>query len=441
MERLSGATTDLQHIVHQGMSYYGATFWVGANAVIRKRALDDIVEVEHQGGFEIRRYIMDRTVIEDTESSVDLAHPRLAAAQLPGAAQLSRHAAGLRLSVHPATSLGQWRTADPAEAVDAADRSAQARRERQLDPDVAAGQLHGLDLLEQHRVAAPAVLPVRQPAAQPAGPVGRGAVLHRDVLGPASGCGYKRTDIFRIYGFNLILLPVNLAGVVKSLQQAITGRQIPFARTPKVANRTATSFLFAISPFLIIGFSVFTVWRDFYLQNWGNAAFAGFNAITATYALVSLMGVRNALVDIWLGFVERLYVPDKSARRRQSVQVRGRKIEPEPVQPSWQDVLYRGAAATATGEHVSESTGMFRILAQPPEPPVQHNRRATDRIRASDRIDGPGLRASDRMDGMGMRAGDRVDSPGRRAADRGDGVGSRSTDRVEISVERTSDQS
>ena len=33
-------------------------------------------------------------------------------------------------------------------------------------------------------------------------------------------CGYKRTDIFRIYGFNLILLPVNLAGVFKSMQQA-----------------------------------------------------------------------------------------------------------------------------------------------------------------------------------------------------------------------------
>ena len=73
MERLAGATTDLQHIVHQGMSYHGATFWVGANAVIRKRALDDIVEMEYTGGHEIRRYVQDRTVIEDTESSLDLA--------------------------------------------------------------------------------------------------------------------------------------------------------------------------------------------------------------------------------------------------------------------------------------------------------------------------------------------------------------------------------
>ncbi len=36
------------------MTYYDATFWVGANAVLRKRALDDIVEVENDGGFEIQ---------------------------------------------------------------------------------------------------------------------------------------------------------------------------------------------------------------------------------------------------------------------------------------------------------------------------------------------------------------------------------------------------
>jgi cellulose synthase (UDP-forming) len=72
LERIAGATTDIQHIVHQGLTYYGATFWVGANAVIRKIALDDIVEVSFVGGQEVRRYVQDRTVIEDTESSIDL---------------------------------------------------------------------------------------------------------------------------------------------------------------------------------------------------------------------------------------------------------------------------------------------------------------------------------------------------------------------------------
>jgi len=73
IERLAAATTDVQHILHQGMTSFGATFWVGANAVIRKKSLEDIVEKEYIGGFEVKRYIQSRTVIEDTESSIDLA--------------------------------------------------------------------------------------------------------------------------------------------------------------------------------------------------------------------------------------------------------------------------------------------------------------------------------------------------------------------------------
>ena len=72
LERIAGATTDLQYIVHQGLTYYDATFWVGANAVIRKRALDEIAETSYIGDWEIRHYIQDRTVIEDTESTIDL---------------------------------------------------------------------------------------------------------------------------------------------------------------------------------------------------------------------------------------------------------------------------------------------------------------------------------------------------------------------------------
>lgn len=72
MERIAAATTDIQHILHQGLTYYDATFWVGANAVIRKRALDDIAQVSTEGARTVTTYIQDRTVIEDTESSVDL---------------------------------------------------------------------------------------------------------------------------------------------------------------------------------------------------------------------------------------------------------------------------------------------------------------------------------------------------------------------------------
>ena len=116
LERISGATTDLQHIVHQGMTHYDATFWVGANAVLRKKALDDIVEIDYDGDFEIRRYIQDRTVIEDTESTIDLGVHGWTLVNYPERLTYSRHAAGLRLAVHPAPALGQRRPADPVQA-------------------------------------------------------------------------------------------------------------------------------------------------------------------------------------------------------------------------------------------------------------------------------------------------------------------------------------
>ena len=50
IERIAGATTDIQHIVHQGLTRYGATFWVGANAVIRKRALEELEESRTRPG-------------------------------------------------------------------------------------------------------------------------------------------------------------------------------------------------------------------------------------------------------------------------------------------------------------------------------------------------------------------------------------------------------
>ena len=73
LERIAGATTDLQYLAHQGLTYYDATSWVGANAVIRKRALDSIVKISYLGNYEIRTYVQDRTVIEDTDSTLDLA--------------------------------------------------------------------------------------------------------------------------------------------------------------------------------------------------------------------------------------------------------------------------------------------------------------------------------------------------------------------------------
>lgn len=147
-------------------------------------------------------------------------------------------------------------------------------------------------------------------------------------------CGYKRSDVFRIYGFNLILLPINLAGVLKSLQQALSAKKIPFARTPKVKNRTITPLLYVITPILIVAFSVFTLWRDVNAQNWWNAAFAGFNALVATWAILSYIGFWNMLADIWRGLTDWLYVEVKP----KAVPVAAGNAEAI----DWRAVLYHG---------------------------------------------------------------------------------------------------
>jgi cellulose synthase (UDP-forming) len=376
MERLAGATTDLQHIVHQGMSYHDATFWVGANAVIRKRALEDIVEVEHTGGHEIRRYVQDRTVIEDTESSLDLAvhgwwllnYPeRLSYSATPPdfgslSIQRRRWANGGLLILPKMWLNGRERTKRGEHG-----SWAQAMLRINYMASTCWSSIGLLFLLAypfNSRLLSPLVVLAALPYF-----TAMASDLHR--------CGYKRTDVLRIYGFNLILLPVNLAGVFKSLQQAVTGRKIPFARTPKVSDRTATPFLFAISPLLIIGYSIYTFQRDYQAHNWGNAAFAALNTLAATYAVFAFMGLRHTLVDIWLGIVEWLYVTDAPKpvqivrRRRPAV-----TVEPES---NWEDVLYRGAAATESGAH-HDGEGAFKILASPPIAPPKHNRRASDRV-------------------------------------------------------------
>jgi hypothetical protein len=87
------------------------------------------------------------------------------------------------------------------------------------------------------------------------------------------------------------------------------------------------------------------------------------------------MGLRNTLVDIWLGVVEYFYVGEKAA----PVVRRRRILAAQAIRPTWQEVLYSGAAATESGAHIVDSPGSFRILATPPVAPPQHNRRGTDR--------------------------------------------------------------
>jgi hypothetical protein len=107
VERIAGATTDIQCLVHQGFSRYDATYWVGANAVIRTAALRDIVAygVErgtsrrplHPGPHAHRGHRVDRRP----------AGQGLEPVQLPRAPGLQRDPGRLRVPPDPAPALGQ----------------------------------------------------------------------------------------------------------------------------------------------------------------------------------------------------------------------------------------------------------------------------------------------------------------------------------------------
>lgn len=353
IERLSGATTDIQHILHQGMSHYNATFWVGANAVIRKKALDEIVEKEWVGGFEIKRYIQDATVIEDTESSIDLALQSW---------KLVNYPERLSYSATPSdfgSLVVQRRRWSNGGLLIIPKFFAQIRARKSRGEQVTATEImlrlnylastawssFGLLFLLAYpydgRLLSPLVLLAATPY----------------FLAMASDLKYSRykySDIFRIYGFNLILLPVNIAGVIKSMQQALTAKKIPFARTPKVKNRTAAGLAFVLSPLLIVAFSVFTLWRNIQGENWGNAAFAGFNAITAIWAIGAYIGFGNLLVDVWLGVTDWLYVEVKPKSKKKSLD-NNRAID-------WRSILYHGEAngnlpQRIMGDFIEESYG------------------------------------------------------------------------------------
>ena len=333
IERLAGATTDIQHILHQGMTHYDATFWVGANAIIRKAALDDIVETEWIDGKLIKRFIQDRTVIEDTESSIDLS--------LHGW-KLHNYPERLSYSATPpdfgSLVVQRRRWANGGLIIFAKLWSVIRHRKNRNEliswmeillrvnylVSIAWATIGLIFLLAypyDGRLLSPLILLAAMP-------------YFLTMASDLRYNGYKATDIFSIYGFNLILLPVNLAGVLKSIEQGLTGSKISFARTPKVKNRTTSGLFYVVAPVLIVAFSIFTVIRNVELQNWGNAAFAGFNAIAATWAIIAYIGIGNLLADAWIGLTGWLYVEYKT-------KTPDRKNTLEPTL-DWKHILYQG---------------------------------------------------------------------------------------------------
>jgi cellulose synthase/poly-beta-1,6-N-acetylglucosamine synthase-like glycosyltransferase len=297
LERVAGATTDLQHLQHLGRTHFGATFWVGANAVIRKGALEDIVEVDTQNGYEVRRYIQDRTVIEDTESSIDLRAEGWDLVNYPERLSFSATPPDFGSLV---VQRRRWANGGLVILPKVAGlvRACRRRGERVRAAEVAlrmdylgsiAWTTVGVLVLLAIPMVGTLISPLLLLTALP---------YYLATAADLRFAGHRRVDALWVFALNLVLLPVNLAGVLKSLEQAVTGRKIPFARTPKVADRVAAPALFVTLPFvMVIGFAVLA-WVHATQHAWTALAFDVVTGAAVLVGAIAFVGVRGAAHDV-----------------------------------------------------------------------------------------------------------------------------------------------
>ena len=299
-ERTAGATTDIQYLVHQGFTCFNATFWVGANALLRKEALEDIATYDVERGFPITRYIQDRTVIEDTESSVDLVvrgwslynYPeRLAYSATPpdfGSLLIQRRRwANGGLIIFPKF----WRYVTSRSSV----------------PNRIGHTLMGASYLTSLAVMNIGILvllwlPLEQPMRSPWLPLAMLPYLllyTRDL----TRVGYRGGDVLGVYALSLLLVPVHLGGVFKSIAQIITGARTPFGRTPKVADRTAVPLLYIVASYGFLVYCASTLFVDIATERWLHALFAATNASFLAYAIVRFVGIRASIQDLRAGIL------------------------------------------------------------------------------------------------------------------------------------------
>jgi hypothetical protein len=117
--------------------------------------------------------------------------------------------------------------------------------------------------------------------------------------------GYRPLDLVRIYALNLLLLPVNLAGVLKSLKQAATGRKSPFGRTPKVGSRTAVAPAYLLAEGALLVLLAWAFGADVARGRWLHALFVLVNGGLLGYAFARFIGVRESAEDLRMQILGR----------------------------------------------------------------------------------------------------------------------------------------
>ncbi len=297
LENMAGATTDIQYQIHQGFTYFKATFWVGANAMLRYKALLDIRTVYEERGFQIHKYIQDNTVIEDTESSIDLLDVNW---------NLYNYPERLAYSATPpdfgSLLIQRRRWANGGLIILPKLLRYVFRRPWSLIKFIEAFfRVHYLGSIAAVNISLVILM---------GSPLGEGMETYWIAVSSLpyfilygmdlARIGYKWIDLIQVYSLNLLLIPVNLAGVFMSINQAITGKQIPFSRTPKVIGRTAIPALYVVAEYSLLAQLLFGFITNYLHRNWVYSIYNLGNAFLLGYGIIKFIGLRFCWEDILL---------------------------------------------------------------------------------------------------------------------------------------------
>jgi len=295
LERAAGAQTDVQYLVHQGFTAFNATFWVGANALLRLEALRDIQTTVPEHDKVVPVFIQDRTVIEDTGSTIDLVRRGW---------RLHNHPERLAYSATPPDfgsliiQRRRWANGGLIILPDLVRHAVSSKGRRPLLREV---------LMRAHYLCSPAlvgvsvllllVVPFDSSLQSPwvaASALPYYAAYARDLR----RLRYRWRELPQVYALGLMLLPVNLAGVLRSIQQIITGRKSAFGRTPKVEDRTPTPSIHVLFQLALLFAIGVTGARYVLIGHYGLALFCAINLALIVAGLILLLGTRNILSDL-----------------------------------------------------------------------------------------------------------------------------------------------
>jgi cellulose synthase/poly-beta-1,6-N-acetylglucosamine synthase-like glycosyltransferase len=342
IERIASATTDIQHVVHQGLEKHNAAFWVGANAVIRKSALMELEQREEEDGLVIPRFINDRTVIEDTESSLGL------------------RALGWRIYNYPERMSYSATPPDFGSLV--------IQRQRWAN----GGLIILPELLKVLRFKGDDTKPERflemllritylasigwtsvclcilffypfQDGMLSSAAVLTAAPYFLMMMFDLKRMGYRKRDIFHIYGLNLLLLPINLAGTIQSLVQIVGGHKLAFARTPKVQDRTPGPLIFLLIPLILMIWSLWTVRNDVVKEDFVHLSLTLITMSMLISACITFIGAKTFVIDLVFNVLNYVYVPTRSQDKTETTE-----------RQDWASVLYVGTPESSAPEKRAE---------------------------------------------------------------------------------------